>query len=330
MNPATDNIRVGTASWTDKSLVECGRFYPRKTMSAEERLRFYASRFPVVEVDSSYYAIPSASNAQLWAQRTPEGFEFNVKAFRLFTGHQTSPASLHRDLQQALGPRPPQVLYYRQVPAEIRDELWRRFLEALQPLRQAGRLAAVHFQFAPWVVEGRDGRAHVAHCVERMGDHRVSVEFRHHSWFQAQACAQTVAFERALGVVHTVVDAPLGFSNSVPPVWEATNPHLAILRLHGRNTATWNLKGQSAASDRFNYMYSREELAAMVPPLREMASKVTRVHVLFNNNMEDQGQVCAREMRALLDGVDAVAPPPHAPQLPDLFAPLEPPVPPGP
>lgn len=303
-----DNIRVGTASWTDKSLIDCGRFYPRKTMSAEERLRFYASRFPLVEVDSSYYAIPSPTNAQLWAQRTPEGFEFNVKAFRLFTGHQTPPVVLHKDLQQALGPRLPEVVYYRQLPQELRAELWRRFLEALAPLREAGRLRAVHFQFAPWVTHNREGRALIEHCVQQMGDHLVSVEFRHHSWFEGEQAEATLAFQRALGVVHTVVDAPQGFANSVPPVWAVTNARLAILRLHGRNTATWNAKGHTAASDRFNYLYSPEELAALVAPLRQLATQVQRVHVLFNNNTEDQGQVCAQALRALLDEAAGAAP----------------------
>ncbi|MFD0669598.1 DUF72 domain-containing protein [Ramlibacter sp. MAHUQ-53] len=300
-----DNIRVGTASWTDKSLIDCGRFYPRKTLSAEERLRFYASRFPLVEVDSSYYAIPSPANARLWAERTPPGFEFNVKAFRLFTGHQTPPVVLHKDIRQALGPRVPQVLYYRQLPPELRDELWRRFHEALAPLQAAGKLVAVHFQFAPWVRNTREGRAQVAHCVERMGGQLVSVEFRHRSWFEGAQYEATLDFERSLQVAHTIVDAPQGFDNSVPPVWAVTDPRLALLRLHGRNAATWNVQGASAASDRFNYLYSHEELAGLVPPLREVAALARRAHVLFNNNMEDQGQVCAREMRALLDAAQA-------------------------
>ncbi len=302
-------FRVGTASWTDKSLIDCGRFYPRKTMSAEERLKFYASRFPLVEVDSSYYAIPSPANAQLWAQRTPADFTFNVKAFRLFTGHQTSPTVFHRDLQQALqqamGPRLPQVLYYRQVPGEIREELWRRFLLALQPLQEAGRLGAVHFQFAPWVKHGREGQALLAHCVERMAGHRVAAEFRHRSWFEGAHREGTLALQRSLGVVHTVVDAPQGFDNSVPAVWEVTNPSLAILRLHGRNTTTWNQPGHAAASDRFNYLYTRAELAAMVPQLQTVGRLAAQVHVIFNNNMEDQGQVCARMMEELLDAAGA-------------------------
>src|SRR5213596_4170745 len=99
-------ILVGTASWTDKTLIACGRFYPKDAKSAEARLRYYASQFNLVEVDSSYYAMPAPATAELWAERTPAGFVMNVKAFRLFTGHQTEPKVLHSDIQHALGPKP--------------------------------------------------------------------------------------------------------------------------------------------------------------------------------------------------------------------------------
>mgnify|MGYP000550048598 CR=1 FL=1 len=95
-------ILVGTASWTDKSLIDSGKFYPPEAKSPEARLRHYASLFPMVEVDSSYYAMPSASTAQLWAERTPADFVFNVKSFRLFTGHATQPKVLHSDIRTAL------------------------------------------------------------------------------------------------------------------------------------------------------------------------------------------------------------------------------------
>jgi uncharacterized protein YecE (DUF72 family) len=295
-----DNILVGTASWTDKTLIECGRFYPRDCKSAEARLRYYATQFPLVEVDSSYYGVPTPVNAQLWAQRTPPGFVFNVKAFRLFTGHQTQPIVLHKDLQQALGPNPPNMLYYRDTPADIREELWKRFIEALAPLRHAGKLGAVHFQFAPWLLRNREGMAHVRHCVERMAGHPVAVEFRNKTWFEPGHLEHTLAFERELGVVHTIVDSPQGFANCVPCVWEVTNPALAIVRLHGRNHETWNIKGATSASSRFDYWYSAQELGAMVPPIRRMAGLAQHVHVLFNTNYEDQGQVSARAMRELL------------------------------
>jgi uncharacterized protein YecE (DUF72 family) len=294
-----DNILIGSASWTDKTLIECGRFYPRETRSAEARLRYYATQFPIVEVDSSYYGMPTPLNAQLWADRTPEHFVFNVKAFRLFTGHQTSPIVLPRDIQQALGPDAPGTLYYREVPAEILGELWRRFSEALEPLRQAGKLGAVHFQFAPWMLRNREGMGHVRECVARMEGHLLSVEFRNKSWFDGDNMGKTVAFERELGVVHTIVDGPQGFANCVPCVWEVTNPALALVRLHGRNRETWNIRS-SASSSRFNYWYSKEELAALAPEIRRVAAMAGAVHVLFNTNYQDQGQVNARLMGQVL------------------------------
>ncbi|HSV79755.1 MAG TPA: DUF72 domain-containing protein [Ramlibacter sp.] len=294
------NILVGSASWTDKTLIECGRFYPPACRTAEQRLRFYATQFPLVEVDSSYYGLPTPQNAQLWAERTPADFTFNVKAFRLFTGHQAQPIVLPRDLQQALGPEPPASLYYADLPVEIRDELWRRFIEALAPLRQAGKLGAVHFQFAPWLLRNRAGLAHVEHCVEKMPGHLLAAEFRHRGWFEGEHAEQTLAFQRRLGLVHTVVDSPQGFANCVPCVWEVTNPRLALVRLHGRNREAWNRKGLAASSSRFDYWYAREELAAMVPEIAHLGTLAERVHVIFNTNYQDQGQAGARMMHELL------------------------------
>lgn len=143
-------ILVSTASWADKGLVDSGKFYPPEAANPEARLRYYASRFPIVEGDSSYYAIPLPATTQLWAERTPPGFVFNVKAFRAFTGHQFQIRVLPKDIQEALG-SPAGNLYYSDLPAEIQRELWRRFCDSLEPLRLAGRLGAIHFQFAPWV-----------------------------------------------------------------------------------------------------------------------------------------------------------------------------------
>ena len=294
-------ILVGTASWTDKTLIACGRFYPPGARSAEARLRFYASQFPIVEVDSSYYAMPAPATSQLWAERTPEGFVMNVKAFRLFTGHQTQPIVLHKDLQQAFGAALPSTFFYRDLPTELIDELWKRFREALLPLRASGRLGLVHFQFPPWLVAGGAGRAHVEHCVLRMGGFDLGVEFRHGSWFDGEARQQaTLAFLREMAVAHTVVDGPQGFSNSVPALWEATHPRYALVRLHGHNRATWNVKGQTSASDRFNYEYPDHELAELVPRLERLSLTAMQTHVIFNNNMEDQGQRNARSLTDLL------------------------------
>lgn len=282
-------LLTGTASWTDPTLLACGRFYPPEARSAESRLRFYASRYRLAEVDSSYYALPSADNAYLWDQRTPDDFVFNIKAFRLFTGHQTPLAALPRDIQRELDDWPEPIIYHGQMPEDVRDELWRRYQLALEPLRMPGKLGAVHFQFPPWVRRDARGRAHVADCARRMQEHLISVEFRHRSWFDsAAAIADTLAFERDLGVVHTVVDAPQGFENTVPAIWECTHPDLTLLRLHGRNTDAWNVSG-TASSGRFQYEYTEQELAELAERFSRLATQSTQAHAVFNTNFEDQG-----------------------------------------
>lgn len=285
-------IEIGTASWTDKSLIACKRFYPKGCSSAEDRLRYYASQFPMVEVDSSYYAMPSERNAQLWAERTPDDFTFNVKAFRLFTGHQTPAIALPKDVQQELAGHfaGKKNLYYKDTPTEIRDVLWQRFERAIRPLRDAGKLGAVHFQFPPWVTPVRKAFDHILECKERLADYTLSTEFRLAAWFDDEHCDATLAFERQHQFVHVVLDMPQGFSNSIRPIWEVTNPKLAIVRFHGRNKETWDIKDSTAASDRFDYDYPDEELKSIAGPMFELTNEADVVQGIFNNNNEDQGQ----------------------------------------
>ncbi len=295
-------VLVGTCSWTDKTLIACKRFYPlRGCSTAEARLRFYASQFPLVEVDSSYYAMPSVDNARRWVERTPADFVFNIKAFRLMTNHPAQTLVLPADMRQALaGVLRKDRIFYRDLPPDWRDELWRRYREAIEPLREAGKLGLVHFQFPPWVLPNRDGLAHIRHCVEQMAGLRLAVEFRNQAWFDGAArTASTLAFERELRVVHTVVDGPQGFDNSVPPIWEVTHPELAYVRMHGRNAQTWNVQGQTAASDRFNYDYDAAELAALATHIVALEQRhAVAVHAVMNNNYEDQGQRNARTLAA--------------------------------
>jgi uncharacterized protein YecE (DUF72 family) len=289
-------ILVGTASWTDKSLIDSGKFYPPTARDAEARLKYYASQFPIMKVDSSYYAIPVPQTAQLWAERTPPGFVFNVKAFRLFTGHQTQPKVFPKDIQQALGLSLTKNIYHRDLPAEIQQELWRRFFAAVEPLRLNGKLGALHFQFAPWITSGGEARQHVEHCVEVMQGRLMAVEFRNASWWTERNWDSTLAFEREHGLVNVVVDGPQGFASSVPPVWEVTSPELAIVRMHGRNTETWEKKGLAASSDRFNYDYSDAELEEIAGKIKVLAKAVPVVHAVLNNNYQDQGQRNAKTL----------------------------------
>jgi uncharacterized protein YecE (DUF72 family) len=289
---APDNVLVGTASWTGASLVKSRKFYPRGVNSAAARLAFYASRFPLVEVDSSYYALPSQRNAETWVKGTPEGFTFNVKAFRLFTGHQTPPRGLPNDLLLALDGhfKAKSSLQYKDAPEAVLDVLWQRFEQAIRPLRDAGRLGVVHFQFAPWVTRTRRACEHIAACAARLPGYRIAVEFRHHSWFEPERIDSTLSFLREHDLVHVVADEPQGFANSIPAVWQVTQPELAVVRLHGRNRDTWTMTDAPDSSYRFNYDYPPEELAALAAEVRRIAERVRRVHVVFNNNYEDQGQ----------------------------------------
>jgi len=293
-------LLAGSASWTDPTLLASGLFYPPDTRSAEARLRYYATQFPLTEVDSSFYGLPGVRNAQLWAERTPGGFVFDVKAFRAFTGHAVPLRSLPADLRGEVAANDPAL--WRGLPPDVRHELWFRFRTALHPLQAAGKLGAVLFQFAPTVRPGPAVHAHLEHCVDMMAGATVAFEFRHRSWFEGVQRENTLAMLRALQVVNVVVDAPQGsFDNSVPAVWQATHPRLALVRLHGRNVAAWNNRS-GASSGRFQYLYSDAELAAMLPPLRQLEAQVGKVHATFNTNHRDQGQVNARRLLALWDG----------------------------
>lgn len=304
-------IRIGTASWADKGLIDTGRFYPPEVTTPAARLRHYAKQFPLVEVDASFYAIPNEGMSRLWAERTPEGFTMNMKAFRLLTGHQTSPEALPPEVRAALPGRlkAKPVLYYSELPPALVDGVWQRFTEALRPLQHAGRLGLVHFQFAPWLVRNRAGHAHVAHCADRLSGFKLSVEFRNAAWFEGAHAGETLAFMRELGVVHTVVDEPQGFSNSVAPHWALTDAHHALVRMHGRNAEAWNNRTGSSGG-RFNYDYDVAELEGLAWQIKQLDRPDLDIHVVLNNNREDQAQRNGRTLMAVMReiGADVIEP----------------------
>ena len=294
------NIRVGTCSWTDPTLLSCGRFYPDSARSAEARLHYYSSQFDLVEVDSSYYSLPGERTGYLWAQRTGENFTFDVKAFRLFTQHPTPFDSLPKDLRQELTPALQQKpnLYYRDMPGELTDELWRRFEMSLLPLDTVGKLGIVLFQFPPWFLPSRQQLDYILLCNDRLPQYRLAIEFRNNVWLNETNRSNTIDFLRRNALPFVCVDEPQGFKSSVPPVSEVTCD-IGLVRFHGRNTGTWEKKGISAV-ERFNYLYSEEELKPWASKIAEMASQTTETHVLFNNCHHDKAVVNARQMCFLL------------------------------
>jgi len=287
-------IRVGTAGWTDKTLIESG-WYPEDASNPEKRLRYYATQFPLVEVDSAYYALPAGRTAEAWADRTPAHFTFNVKAFSLFTQHPTPVRALPTDLREDAGKAGKERVYLKDVDPKLTDEAWSRFLAALEPLRSAGKLGAILLQFPPWFPIGRANKQYILDCAERVAPDRVCVEFRNRTWMTEDNQKETLDFLSAHHLPYVCVDEPQGYSNSIPPVLAATSD-LAVVRLHG-HSEHWDAK---TVQERFNYRYSDKELKTWAGNVRQLAADADETHVVFNNCYRDYAHVNAQRLEGLL------------------------------
>jgi uncharacterized protein YecE (DUF72 family) len=287
-------VLVGACSWTDRQLLASG-WYPRGRRDAEGRLRHYASRLPVVEVDAGYYALPSRRNSELWVERTPDGFRFDVKAFSLLTGHPTRPEALPADLRGA-GHGWTGRSGRGEAGDGLLDEVWGRFAEGIEPLLGAGRLGAVLFQFPPWFAPGTRAEETLDVCARRTRGWPLAVEFRHPGWWEAGQAEITHDLLAALGASAVGTDMAQGLPGSLPPVTPVTRPGLAVVRFHGRSRA-W---GRGGKEDRFRHDYDVSELAAAVPRLRRAARRSRELHVLFNNCCADAAVRAAETMRRLL------------------------------
>jgi uncharacterized protein YecE (DUF72 family) len=286
-------IRVGTASWTDKTLLASG-WYPADATSAEARLRYYATQFPVVEVDSTYYTPANEANSERWVARTPDGFRFDVKAFSLLTQHPTRPTALYKDLRPETDKK---NLYAKDLEPKVVDEVWERFLSALSPLQEAGKLGAVLFQFPQWFTLKRANKEYLLECKERAAPYRISVEFRSATWFRDEAATEeTLDFLRSYALPFVCVDMPQGHASSVPPVVAATSKEMAVVRFHGHSDK-WTSRD---IYERFGYSYDLKELEPWAPRLRELAAQTAETHVLLNNCYRNYAQVNARQLADLL------------------------------
>ena len=297
-------IRVGTASWTDPTMTAAGVFYPSGADTAEERLAYYARQFPVVEVDATYYALPSPATSQLWVRRTPPDFTFDVKAHALLTGQPSETRRLPKPLRDALPaeaaskPR----LYAKDLPPELRDETWRLFAEGLEPLRASGQLGAVFLQYPRWVFPSSEARDSILEAAERLTPMRCAVEFRNGSWLNERNAERTLRFLSDHGIAFVMVDGPQGLRSSIPPITATTSPDLAVVRFHGRRVETWEAQGIPTV-ERFRYLYGKDELKPWVPKIAEAAAKAHDTHVLMNNCFANYGTTNAREIAKLLEDV---------------------------
>ncbi|MFE9190002.1 DUF72 domain-containing protein [Micromonospora sp. NPDC007208] len=286
------DILVGTASWTDRTLLDSG-WYPQTADTPEKRLAYYARQFPLVEVDATYYSPPAEATARLWAERTPAGFTFNVKAFSLLTGHPTRVSALYKDLRPETEKK---NVYPDDLPAQSYEEVWTRFLSALDPLVEAGKLGALLFQFPPWFTIKRANKQYLLEVAKRCAPLRPVYEFRHASWFDGDNADETLAFLREHKLPYVCVDMPQGHRSSLPPVLAAT-ADLAVMRFHGHSDK-WTSKD---IHEKFGYHYSKRELADWAPKLRELADEAGQTHVLMNNCYRDYAQTNAKTLAGLLD-----------------------------
>ncbi|MFQ5829786.1 MAG: DUF72 domain-containing protein [Candidatus Methylomirabilia bacterium] len=285
--PVETEYWVGCSSWLDASLVAEGTFYPAPRMTSEERLRWYARFFDCVEVNATYYALPSFHNSELWAARTPPGFQFSVKAYALMTGHNPKADRLPKEVR-ALLPHPLPVtargeIDRAQFPKEAVDLCFEWFRDALKPLADAGKLSYLLFQLAPWVGHSPKVLDYLGSLPERFPGWPIAVEFRNSSWIPRRT-DEVLAFLARTGLIYVCVDCPW------QPFIPAVTHEWAVLRLHGRNVEGWQaqLKGrQPTVAEKYDYLYSPEELEAMAHATRAFHQKARRVYTKFNNNTRD-------------------------------------------
>lgn len=291
-------VMPGVAGWTDPTLLAPGVFYPADATTPEHRLRFYASRYAMVEVDSTYYVMPSRANSVAWVQRTPADFVFNVKANALMTNHPADVRRLPDWLRRVLpgaAVREGRV-YGSDLPVALMDEVWSRFLEALQPLVDAGKLGAVFLQFPRWFEPGRASENLLQHAARRLGAVRGAIEFRNPAWVAPATSERAFALLRDLRLAYTIVDAPPGTRSSMPPVARVTRPDFAVLRLHGRRVDRWEARNEFV-TERYRYLYTRAQTRAWAQDVRLLCDELGpgMLQVAYNNNHANYATTNAAE-----------------------------------
>ena len=294
-------ILVGTSSWADPGFVE--KWYP-PGMPARERLPWYSAQFESVEVNSTFYAIPGAGTVRRWAEATPDGFTFDVKLHRLLSRHSAPVDSLPADLrEEARTDGRGRVL----LEPALEQAVARRTLEEVEPLREAGKLGALLLQLTPAFGPSKRKLDELDGLVEALHPQRLAVELRHRGWVNERNLEATLAWYADHEVAFVGVDAPPGDHVPIMPSLDAvTTEDLAYLRMHGRNAEGY-LHGKSVA-ERFGWVYADDELEEIAGRARGLAEEAGEVHVMFNNNRDDDAPTAALRLRALL-GQDPPGPP---------------------
>ncbi|MGO4888907.1 DUF72 domain-containing protein [Anaerobacillus sp. MEB173] len=265
-------IYIGLTGWGDHDdLYEGGT-------KGQDKLAIYSSHFPIVEIDSSFYAIQPLTNYNKWTNITPSSFSFVVKAYQGITGH------IRGD-----------------IPFANKAEMFQRFVESVTPLVTAGKLKMVLCQFPPWFECNRANVDYLRYCKEKLENLPVALEFRHQSWFAPHYYDKTLVFMEKEGWIHSICDEPQAGKGSVPTVLHPTYSSLTLVRFHGRNKYGWNDPGTGNWREvRYLYRYSEEELAEWVTQLRQLEKDSEEVCVLFNNNSGGDAAANAKQLIEML------------------------------
>lgn len=280
-------VLCGAASWSNRTLVHESGWYPKRSMKAAERMRFYASRLPLVEVDATARFPPTPDLARQWVERTPPGFTVDVQAWSLLTGAAALPDSLWEDLRDEVRPelRDRRRLYAGHLSEAGLVEAWARFAHALRPLHDEGRLGVVTLRYPHWLKPGETGRSLLACARRYLPDYRLAVEFGNPGWVEGDACEETLTFLEVHDLAYVCLDG-----HDLPTV-VASTAEVAVVRFLGRDPDPWESNG---------YRYAAEELLEWVPRLHGLAEGAEEVHVLFANTWRDCAVLNAEELQSLL------------------------------
>jgi uncharacterized protein YecE (DUF72 family) len=299
-------ILVGTSSWADPGFVK--EWYP-PGMPSRDRLAWYAERFEAVEVNSSFYAVPERSTVRRWSKVTPERFTFDVKVHQLLSRHSAKIESLPPDLRDDVETTGSGRV---QLSPELERAVARSLVDAVEPLAEEGKMGAFLVQLTPGFSPRKHSLDELDGLLEALAPHRVAVELRNSGWVRDEREDETLRWFSEREVAFVGVDAPpADHFQILPPIDAVTRDDLAYLRLHGRNAEGY-LTGKTVA-ERFGWIYSDGELEEVAGRVRQLAESAGEVHVMFNNNRDDDAPSAARRFKALL-GQDP-GPPPEEDQL---------------
>lgn len=262
-------ITLGLTTWSEHPTLIHNQ---RQTTTLSE----YAQHFPVVELDTSFYALPATSSVHKWVQQVPAGFQFIIKAHQAMTFHAPLPAG--QSLRQ----------------------LYMDFQASLLPLVAAGKLKCILFQFPPSFEATVQNINYLRVLKPWLGNLPVAVEFRHASWYQPGVVKSLVDFCRDLKLTLVAADEPHDTPKSVPFELAMTNSKLAIVRLHGQNAKGWNHPGQQWRKQRTIYCYSDRELADLATRIKQLAPQPKEICIIFNNNAGGDAAANAKKLQSLL------------------------------